>query len=63
MPRNRMLSKIDDELVAAKAALAFWREQTFLADAHLRDCARAAIKVHEDCVQRLVEIQEALSRR
>lgn len=61
MPRNRMLSQIDDELVSAKAALAFWREQTLLADAPLRDCAYAAIKAHEECLNRLVEIQETLA--
>ena len=61
MPRGRMLAQIDDELVLAKKALIFWREQTLLADAPLRDCAHAAIKAHEDCIKRLVEIQEALA--
>ena len=40
MPRNRIISRIDDELVIAKESLAFWRDQTFLADVSLRDCAR-----------------------
>jgi hypothetical protein len=61
MPRNRLLSQIDDELVRAKEALAFWREQTLLSDIPLRDCAHAAVKVHEECLTRLIEIQEVLA--
>lgn len=62
MPRNRMLSRIDDELVVAKQSLAFWRDQTLLADIPLRDCARSAVKMREDEIARLIEIQEALAK-
>ena len=61
MPRNRMILKIDDELVAAKQSLAFWFEQTLLADTPLRDCARSAVKLREEEIDRLIEIQEALA--
>ena len=61
MPRNRMLSRIDDELVVAKQSLVFWSEQTLLADIPLRDCAREAVKLREEEINRLVEIQEALA--
>ena len=63
MPRNRMISKIDDELVIAKQSLAFWREQTLLADMPLRDCARAAVKLREDEIGQLIQMQEALAGR
>ena len=61
MPRNRMLSHLDDELVVAKKSLAFWREQTLLADIPLRDCARTAVKLREEEIGRLIQIQEALA--
>jgi hypothetical protein len=61
MPRNRMILQIDEELVLAKNALVFWREQTLLAEIPLRDCAHAAIKQEEAHVQRLIEIQEVLA--
>jgi hypothetical protein len=61
MPRNRMISKIDDELVVAKQSLAFWREQTLLADTPLRECARSAVKLREDEIACLVRIQEVLA--
>ena len=63
MPRNRINSRIDDELVIAKEALAFWRDQIFLADVALRDCARSAVRLREEEIARLVEIQEALASR
>ena len=56
-----MISKIDDELVFAKQSLAFWREQTLLADTPLRDCAHWAVRLREDEISRLMEIQEALA--
>jgi hypothetical protein len=61
MPRNRMILRIDDELVVAKQSLAFWREQTLLADSPLRDCARAAVKLRENEIAQLIEMQEALT--
>ena len=61
MPRNLMLIQLDDDLVAAKRALIFWRDQTLLADIGLRDCARAAVRAQEAHVDRLIEIQEALA--
>ncbi|HVJ71984.1 MAG TPA: hypothetical protein VM531_10850 [Sphingomicrobium sp.] len=63
MPRNRIISRIDDELVIAKESLAFWRDQTFLADVSLRDCARSAVRLREEEIAHLVEIQEALASR
>ena len=48
MPRNRIISRIDDELVIAKESLAFWRDQTFLADIH---CATALVQL-SDCARR-----------
>ena len=61
MPRNLMILQIDNELVLAKQALIFWREQTLLADLPLGDCARAAVKQQEIHVKRLIEIQEVLA--
>lgn len=62
MPRSRMLLQLDDELVLAKQALAFWREQkTILAETPLHECAAAAVKAQEDHIKRLVEIQEGLA--
>jgi hypothetical protein len=56
-----MISQIDDELVVAKQSLAFWREQALLEDIPLRDCARTAVKLREDEIQSLIEIQEVLA--
>jgi len=61
MPRYRMLTQIDDELMLAKQALAFWREHSLLADAPLRACAERACKLHEQHIQQLIDIQEHLS--
>ncbi|HTK58599.1 MAG TPA: hypothetical protein VL336_06420 [Sphingomicrobium sp.] len=61
MPRNRMLTQIDDELMLAKAALNFWREQTLLADLPLRACAERACKLQEKHIEQLIDIQEHLA--
>jgi hypothetical protein len=53
--------QIDDELMLAKHALAFWREHALLADAPLRACAERACKLHEQHIQQLIDIQERLS--
>ena len=61
MPRNRLLAQIDDELVLAKASLAFWQEQSLLlTDDELRVCAKAQIKHREVDVEQLLEAQECL---
>lgn len=61
MLRNKMITQIDDELMLAKTALIFWREQALLADLPLRDCALAVIGLQEAHVERLIEIQESLA--
>ena len=63
MPRSRMLARIDDELVQAKKSLAFWHQQkSFLAETSLHDYADQIVKLRENDVKQLVEVQEALAR-
>jgi hypothetical protein len=62
MPRNRMLRRLDDELVTAKQSLAYWcEEKTILAEGDLRDCAEKMVQLRESEIQQLIEAQEALS--
>jgi hypothetical protein len=61
MPRNRMVLQIDDELVLAKHALAFWREQkTILADTHLREHAATMVRLREAEIQQMIAVRESL---
>ena len=62
MLRNRMLSRLDDELVLAKQSPAHWHEEkTLLAEIPLRDCAARIVKLREAEIQQLIEVQEALA--
>lgn len=62
MPRNRMLSQIDDELIHAKRSLAFWHEQmAFLADTPMRQYAERQVKLREAEIRQLVDVQESLA--
>lgn len=61
MPRNRMLSHLDEELVAAKRSLAYWREEkNVLAETAFRDHAAKMVKLRETEIQCIVEVQEDL---
>ena len=61
MPRNKFLAQIYDELVQAKSALAFWRDQALLfPDEQLQACAKAQIDAYETLVKHLVAVQEHL---
>ena len=62
-PIQAQLLPAEYELVISKESLAFWRDPTFLADVSLRDCARSAVRLREEEIARLIEIQEALASR
>jgi len=62
MPRSRMLSQIDDELMHAKRSLSFWHEQlVFLADTPMRQYAERQVKLREAEIKQLVDVQESLA--
>jgi hypothetical protein len=61
MPRNRLIAQLDDELVMAKASLAFWQEQLLLlTDEELLAAAKLQVRHRETEIKQLVEAQEAL---
>ena len=63
MPRIRFLAQIDDELIQAKASLAFWNEQVILlADTPLWDIAHRQVAFKEAEIKQLLEAQETLLR-
>jgi hypothetical protein len=64
MPRNRMLSQFDDELVLAKRSLAFWCEQeAFLTDTELFDYAKGMVRLREAEIKQMIDVQELLATR
>ena len=61
MPRHRLLARIDDEMVASKKSLKFWREQhLLLAGTPLAVCAKRQITLREQEADQLLDIQEHL---
>jgi len=61
VPRVRLLVQIDHELVEAKKALAFWREQALLlADIKLQACAVGQVEAYERVIRQLIAVQEQL---
>ena len=61
MPRVRLLVQIDHELVEAKQAQAFWRDQCLLlTDTKLQACAKEQVEAYERVIQQLITIQEQL---
>ena len=60
MPRNRLLSQIDEELLQARESLRFWRDQMiFLADTDYQVAATSHVASREAEVKRLLEAREA----
>ena len=63
MPRIRFLVQIDEELIKARASLAFWNEQMLLlADTPLWDTAHRQVAFKEAEIKQLLEAQETLLR-
>lgn len=61
MPRNRLLTQIDEELRQSRDSLKFWRDQMFLlADTDFQSAARQHVMHREAEIQRLLEAQEML---
>ena len=61
MPRNRLLSQIDEELLHARESLRFWRDQMiFLAETDYLVAAKSHVSQREAEVKRLLESREAL---
>jgi hypothetical protein len=61
MPRNRLLSQIDEELVQARESLKFWRDQTLLLDStEFQVAAKRQVMHREAEIKRLLEAQEIL---
>ena len=61
MPRNRMLTRIDEELMQARESLKFWRDQALmLADTEFQVAAKRQVMHREADITRLLETQEML---
>ncbi len=61
MPRNRLLSQIDEELLQARESLKFWRDQVlFLSDTEFQVAAKRQVMHREAEIKRLLEAQEQL---
>ena len=61
MPRNRLIAQIDEELVQAKASLAFWQAQTLLlAETPFLIFAERQVARRETETKWLLEAHEAL---
>ena len=61
MARNRLLSQIDEELVAARESLKFWRDQLLLlAGSEYEIVAKKQVTQREAEIHRLLEAQEIL---
>lgn len=59
MPRNRMLSQIDEELRQAQESLKFWRDQILLLDSsEFQVAAKRQVMHREAEIMRLLETQE-----
>ena len=61
MPRNRLLARIDEELMQARESLKFWRDQMLmLADTEFQLAAKRQVMHREADINRLLETQELL---
>lgn len=61
MPRNRLLARIDDELIHARDSLKFWRDQMLLlSDTDYQIAAKRQVMHREAEINRLLETQEML---
>ena len=61
MPRNRLLARIDEELMQARESLKFWRDQMLmLAETEFQVAARRQVMHREADINRLLETQELL---
>ena len=61
MPRNRMLARIDEELMQARESLKFWRDQMLmLSDTEFQVAAKRQVMHREADINRLLETQEML---
>jgi hypothetical protein len=63
MPRHRLLVRIDEEMVYAKASLKYWRGELLLLEGTgLEACVKRQIAFREREADELLEIQEHLIR-
>ena len=63
MPRHRLLTRIDDEMVLSKASLKYWRgELLLIAGTRLEACVKREIAFREHEADELLDIQEHLIR-
>ena len=61
MPRNRLLARIDDELLQARESLKFWRDQMLLLEnTEFQLAAKRQVMHREAEINRLLETQEML---
>lgn len=61
MPRNRLIARIDDELLQARESVKFWREQSLLLEGtELQLAAKRQVMHREADIARLLEAQEML---
>lgn len=61
MPRNRLLARVDEELLQARESLKFWRDQMLLlAETEYQVAAQRQVMHREAEIQRLLETQEML---
>ena len=61
MPRNRLLARVDEELLQARESLKFWRDQMLLlAETEYQVAAKRQVMHREAEIQRLLETQEML---
>ncbi len=61
MPRNRLLARIDEELLQARESLKFWRDQMLmLDDSEFQLAAKRQVMHREADISRLLETQEML---
>lgn len=61
VPRNRLLSQIDEELLQAQESLKFWRDQTLLlGNIEFLVVAKRQIMHREADINRLLDTQEML---
>jgi len=61
MPRHRLLTRIDDEMVLSKASLKYWRsELVLIAGTRLEACVKRQIAFREREADELLDVQEHL---
>lgn len=59
MPRNRLLARIDEELIQAQESLKFWRDQMLLlSESEFQVAAKRQVMHREADIRRLLETQE-----